>query len=291
VRGARFGFGIAVASLVALACNLITGAASLVESGCVADCGSPADGSADGRRDARRPDAEPADAPHDRAAVDARDVAVDARDAAVDAPLPPITFLQTNGAQVADASSNAVPFVDAVQEGDTLIVPFDFGTATEATVLSVKDTLDNNYVNALGPYAGQGSTQYVYYAVSGASGSDTVTVAFSESIHSEVYIHEYSGLDPTNTFDVGAFASNSGTSSAVDGMTAGPITTSASNELLFAIGTCFGSGTPGPGFTQRSKLDGNITEDMIAKTPGDYTAVATATPGGWVMSVVAFHGL
>jgi hypothetical protein len=255
------------------------------------DCGGAKDASSGKPHDdvARREDARGQDDSHD--APD--DVELDTEDlgseAATEAgPPAPIAFVQTNGAKTA---SNSVAFLSDVQEGNTLIVALDFDTSSGGTVMGVTDSLGNTYTKVLGPYEGQGATQYVYYATSRVSGPDTVTVSIDVSVDAEIYLHEYSGLALTNTFDVGAYASNAGTSDVVDGMTAGPLTTSSSNELIFAVGTCYDYGEPGTGFTQRSKLDGNLTEDEIVSSPGEYPAVATAFGGAWAMSAVAFHGL
>jgi hypothetical protein len=280
------------------ACSLITGVGSLDESACPGDCGSSKDASADVPRDVETrmdvltpegsfPDVE-ADAPDSRSSDAFADVAADAPPDA--APPPPITFVQTRGSK-ATATSIALAFSSDVQEGNVLVVPFDFGTASGGVVADVTDTLGNTFYKVLGPYDGQGARQYIFYAVGAASGADAVTVTITVSSEIELYLHEYSGLAQTKTLDLGASALAMGTSDAVNGATAGPITTSSSNELVFAFATCNDSCAPGPGFIQRSAFDGNCTEDEIAKAPGAYTAVATAMNGGWVMSVFALHGL
>jgi hypothetical protein len=294
VRGVRLGWFAGALLLSALACNLLTGVSSLDEATCAVDCGAQRDGSVDGPRvDARTSDARTRDSPSAADAEDAlRDVlgmdAVDAGDGGP--PPPPITFVQTKGGKET-ATSATVAFATDVQKGDTLIVAIDFGTASGATVTEVTDTLGDTYDVVLGPFEGAGVRQYIYYAISGATGPDAVTVTISASTEIEVYLHEYSGLAQVGTVDIGASDSTSGVSDADGGVVVGPIVTHSSNELLFVFATCTNACVAGPGFLTRSTFDGNLTEDRIAVAPASYTGVATAIDGGWAASMSAFHGL
>jgi hypothetical protein len=294
VRGVRLGWFAGALLLSAAACNLLTGVSSLDEATCTLDCGARPDGSVDGPPvDARPGDAPTRDSPGAADAEDApRDVggmdAVDAHDAGP--PPPPIAFVQTKGGKDV-ATSATVAFATDVQKGHTLIVALDFGTASAATVTKVTDTLGDTYDLVLGPYEGGGVWQYIYYAISGATGPDAVTVTISASAEVEVYLHEYSGLAQVGTVDTGASDSTSGVSDADGGVVVGPIVTHASNELVFVFATCANSCVAGPGFLTRSTFDGNLTEDRIAVAPASYKGVATAIDGGWAASMLAFHGL
>jgi hypothetical protein len=109
----------------------------------------------------------------------------------------------------------------------------------------------------------------------------------------EVYIHEYEGLAAPSPFDVSASAGGNATGTA-DDMQSGYATTTASAELIFGLAVVFGSGgvVHGLGFTPRTTVDGDITEDrIIVGAPGRYQATATTTSGTqtWTMIMATFR--
>jgi hypothetical protein len=272
-------------------CNLLSGEAALRESDCVVDC--EVSTSADAALDAI-PGVDADGTVDARPALDGKADVVDstALDGADHADVaPPILFIQTNSANVGISMSGAATFDGDVQKGDVIIVGFDYDQASGATLSNVTDSQGNAYGVAIGPFDGAGIREYIAFAPVQASGSDTVTVTLDATTTSffEVRLHEYAGLSVVKTFDVAA--SGTGTSDAVDGMTTPPITTTSSNELVFAMGIC-GTCTPAGGFTLRSNFDSDFTADEMAPTAGAYAGVGTETVGsGWAFSIAAFRGL
>ena len=89
-------------------------------------------------------------------------------------------------AQVASATPQSptatvsVTYPDAQTSGDLNAVVVGWND-TAATVQSVTDSAGNNYSLAIGPMSGTALRQSIYYATDIASGSNTVTVAFSQA--------------------------------------------------------------------------------------------------------------
>jgi len=98
---------------------------------------------------------------------------------------------------------------------------------------------------------------------------------------------EYSGLDLTNPFEVGASAS--GTSNSAN---SGAVTTSAAHGLVFGAGTTTGGfSTAGSGFTSGviTMPDLDIAEDRFVTATGSYSATASLSgSAAWVMQVATF---
>ena len=73
-------------------------------------------------------------------------------------------------------------------------------------------------------------------------------------------------------------------------MSSGALTTTAAGDLLFAAGASTVAVTAaGTGWTTRSTVSGNRTQDRVATAPGPYTATATQNGTGWVTRMVAFR--
>ena len=128
--------------------------------------------------------------------------------------------------------------------------------------------------------------QYIAFASNVLGGTDTVTVTLSSTTYFDVYIHEYSGVALANAFDVGA--AFTGTSDATNAMASGFATTQGNSELIFRVRNFARDGDPRNGVHGAVNVDGNLTEDMIAVTPGSYQATATSLNGNWAMSFGAF---
>jgi len=161
------------------------------------------------------------------------------------------------------------------------LVAFDFDT--NSTPSSVTDSQGNVFTEVGSQLTSPGQTRSrVYYAKNIKGGADTVTVKLSAtSGYIELYLSEYSGVDPSNPMDAQAGAS--GNAGAVS---SGNATTTAAGDLIF--GYCVGDWacTAGSGFTSRSNFNGNLIEDKVAGNPGTYAATGSAT-GGWTMQMVA----
>jgi len=155
---------------------------------------------------------------------------------------------------------------------------------TTSTVQSVKDSAGNTYNLAIGPTTGTGLRQSIYYAPNIKSGSNTVTVTFSQAVaFPDIRILEYRGV---TTLDVKAGASGSATSAS-----SGAATTTSANELIVGAETTENTTVAaGSGFTARiiTSPDSDLVEDKVVTTAGSNSATATLTPGAWVMQMATF---
>ena len=197
-------------------------------------------------------------------------------------PAPPGTlpFVQAVG-NVEPGTAPSLSFVNNTVAGDLIMVGMDFdGTASPS---SISDTQGNTFVQVGSQLTSpEGTGTRVYYAKNIAGGADTVTVNWSvASANVEIYLAEYSGLDPTNPIDAQA-----GATGPAGAVSSGNATTTVSGDIIY--GYCQGDTacTVGSGFTARSTYDQNLIEDMTAGSPGSYAATATAN-NGWTMQMVA----
>jgi hypothetical protein len=204
-----------------------------------------------------------------------------------------ITYVQGNYAtpQTSKTTVN-VPFTAAQSAGDLNVVVVGWNDST-ATVSTVKDTLNNSYILAVGPTVQAGvASQSIYYAkniAGAAAGANTVTVTFaSAAAYPDIRILEYKGADLANPVDVTAASSgNSATSSS------GAVTTTNATDLLFGANLVQSVTTgPGSGFTKRllTQPDADIAEDRAVTATGSYSASAPISPSDpWIMQMVAFR--
>ena len=199
-----------------------------------------------------------------------------------------ISFVQVASAtpQTSTATLSAnFPVVQTLGDLNVVVVGWN---DTAATVQSVTDSAGNNYSLAIGPTSGTALRQSIYYAANIASGSNTVTVTFSQAAaYPDVRILEYQGV---TTLDVTAGASGGSASAS-----SGAATTTSANELIFGANTVFtGNATAGSGFTARiiTSPNGDIAEDEVLTTAGSNSATATLTSSGpWVMQMVTFSAV
>ena len=205
------------------------------------------------------------------------------------------TYVQGNYADPqTDQSSVPVTYTSAQTAGNTNIVVVSWwNTTATANLTSLVDSKGNTYVLALGPTSNPTikAMQSIYYAkniVAAAAGTNTVTATFSVAAHFvDIRITQYSGLNATNPFDIGAGAF--GTATTAD---SGAITTSFANELVVGASVIAQDDGVGTGYTLRIKPvpDADIVEDKSVTAIGSYNAtVAIYGGGGWVMQVAAFR--
>jgi hypothetical protein len=204
-----------------------------------------------------------------------------------------INYVQGNYA-TPQASQTSVPvvFTNAQSGGDLNVVAIGWNDST-ATVSTVTDTKGNVYTIAVGPTTISGvESQSIYYArniAAAVAGANTVTVTFSTAAkYPDIRILEYSGADQVNPVDVTAAGSgNSATSSSGVGTTTNPL------DLIFGANLVQSlTAGPGSGFTSRllTSPDGDIAEDMMVTSAGNYSTVAPLdTASQWVMQMVAFR--
>jgi chitodextrinase len=199
-------------------------------------------------------------------------------------------FVQVNATTPQSSQSTVtVTYTAAQTAGNTNIVAIGWNDIT-SNIVSVTDSAGNAYQVAVPTARGNGLSQAIYYAKNIAPSSangNTVTVTFNTSAaYPDIRIMEYSGLDTVSPFDVGASGSGSGNPAL-----SGSITTTLSNDLLVGAGmTTWLFNGSGSGFTTRniSSPDGDIVEDQVTTTPGNYSASAQTASGSWIMQVAAF---
>ncbi len=210
--------------------------------------------------------------------------------AAVTSDLATPTFKQMSSAvPQTKQSSVKVVYTGAQTAGNTNVLAIGWNNTT-SNVTSVTDSAGNVYQLAVPTARGAGLSQAIYYAKNikaSAAGANTVTVAFNTATpYVDIRATEYSGLDASNPFDVGASASGTGTSAS-----SGSVTTTAPG-LVFAAGMTTGTYTgPGTGFSTRliTNPDADIAQDRIVTASGAYTATASlAGSSSWLMQVATF---
>ena len=209
-----------------------------------------------------------------------------------------LTLAASNSAAFVQAAASAVlqgsphslslAFPSNTLAGDLILVAFDF--APNAATPSLSDTQGNVFTQVgkqLSPPGG-GTFSQVYYAKNIKGGADTVTVTLSADVSViELYLTEYSGINPTNPIDAEA-----GTSGSTAAVSSGTATTTVAGDMIY--GYCWSQWicTAGSGFTARSTLDSNVIEDKVAGSAGSYAATGTDTSSGsantgWTMQMVA----
>ena len=204
----------------------------------------------------------------------------------------PINFIQGSYSVPQTPQATVTVTYSLAQSAGNLNVVVVGWNDTTATVTSVIDSKGNPYTRAVGPTVRAGkATQSIYFApniVAAAANSNIVTVRFNvAAAYPDVRILEYSGLDSAGPL-VGAIGSSgSGTTT-----NSGALTTTVPNVLLVAANVVGGATTgPGSGFTSRmiTNPDGDIVEDRVVTTAGNYSGTAPQKPSGyWVMQMVAF---
>jgi RHS repeat-associated protein len=205
----------------------------------------------------------------------------------------PPAFIQGNSAVPQTSQTTvAVVYTAAQIAGDLNVVVVGWSDST-AQVQSVTDTLGNTYALAVGPTVQQGTaTQSIYYAknILGASaGQNVVTVTFtSPANYADIRTAEYSGLDPVNPLDTSVAAQGTSSTSS-----SGSVTTTNGHDMLVAANLVqdLTSG-PGAGYTNRmiTYPDGDILEDSLVLSTGNYTATAPLSSScAWIMQLVAFR--
>ena len=198
-------------------------------------------------------------------------------------------FKQVRAKEITSGTTNSLAFNGANVAGNLIVVYVVWGNTGTATVT---DSRGNAYV-AAAPAIAWGSTNswraQVFFAKNVVAGSNTVTATFSTNVSGawgDLYIHEYSGIDRVSPLDVATSAKGTGTA-----LNSGAATTTNANDLIFGGGASSGNtSSAGSGFTSRSSLSGNRTEDKVVSTAGSYNAAANQnnSQNRWVMQMVAF---
>lgn len=175
-------------------------------------------------------------------------------------------FVQGNSNAINGTTSLPVTLNNTVAVGDLIVVSVNW--INSVTVNSLTDTIGNTYsliTSNTTTFSGPAILS-VYYTISKASGSNTITAAFSgTAAFSAMRVCEYSGVNTVDQFNSGITTSgNIGNS--------GNITTTHSTELLF--GTEFSSGnelSPPSGWVDRI-VDGqeDVNSEQVVSSTGTY---------------------
>jgi len=194
----------------------------------------------------------------------------------------PVSFVQIAAkASPGAASSLSASFPTNTGAGNFILVAFDFDT--NSTPSSVTDSQGNVFIEVGSQLTSPGgSRSRVYYAKNIKGGADTVTVNLSaNSGWIELYLTEYSGVDPTNPIDAQAGASGN-----AGAISSGNATTTVASDVIYGYCVADYACLTGSGFAARSTFNNNLIEDVTAGNPGTYAATASAN-NGWTMQLVA----
>jgi hypothetical protein len=176
----------------------------------------------------------------------------------------------------------------SINAGNSIVVWIYYNSGVDS-VITVTDSANNTYQLAVGPTSGAGGLagfrQEIWVAanINGGSGV-AVTASFSGAFATQksIVAHEYAGLAPFNPVDVtsAAVGASANASSGV-AVTSAP-------DLIFGAGIFLGTATAGAGFTQRSNLGGNVSEDQRPGATGPAEATFTnAAAVDWITQMVA----
>ncbi len=208
-----------------------------------------------------------------------------------------ISLVQQNAAPGSFTTSVPVAFPGASTAGNLIVVFVRMSHSSNSVLLpTITDTLHNSYSLALSRIqTTDGHEVALFYAVSSASGANTVTATFPASNnHPYVAINEYIGVRTTNPLDRTMSAQGS-SNSPNSGSTA---TTTNANELVVA-----GMGLPssytgtealGAGFSNLQMNNSGSAaadESMIVSAIGTYNGTfALGSSANWSALVATFIG-
>lgn len=207
----------------------------------------------------------------------------DARNAIADATHVAPTFVQATDLSQA-GSAVSVTYANSVAAGDLLVVAV--GTNTTA-ITAITDSSGDAFDLLPELVTSATSPMYVAFAIAQASGSDTITAEIDGSDFAAVRIHEYANVaaEPLDTY-----ATNSGSNTGIDAISV-DLTTAYDHELVFAYAISQSdTASAGTGFTARSIISGDVSEDAIEVDPGTHAITATDASSPWAIVALAFEG-
>lgn len=195
------------------------------------------------------------------------------------------TFVQSIGCRPTAALTSACTFTNPVTAGNVAIVALDYMPGTIA-VTSVTDNGGQPFA-LVGPYDSPQVRTYLALGAIPTSGTDTIVVTLDSVSSMELRITEFSHVASTSPIDTSA--SVTGTNTPPFEFSGLPLTTTATNELIFAFGFSQMTATSGPGYTSALDYMGDVCEFEIAPVPGTYTPVFEQLTGmRWVVMGAAF---
>ena len=204
-----------------------------------------------------------------------------------------IAFVQsasTNTATSAVSTSTAFGFANTTA-GNAILVCVDWGDTTKT--MAITDNQSDVYTSTGSFTTNSGLDRYqIFWSTNIVGGQKTRVTATinSGTTNIDLAIHEYSGIATgsltTSVYDVAAttFSIPAGTA-----LTSGNLTTTNANDLGFACGYSANSvSTAQPGWNQRKKWNGNMTEDTLFTVTLTTAAKFTASSGAWSDAFVTF---
>lgn len=204
-----------------------------------------------------------------------------------------ITFIQsasTNTATSAVSTSTAFGFANTTA-GNTIAVCVDWGDLTKT--MAITDNQGDVFVSSGSASSNTGLDKFqIFWSTNIVGGQKTrVTATINTgTTNIDLAIHEYSGIATglltTNVFDQAntGFSVTAGTA-----LTSNNVTTTNANDLGFACGYSGNTVTTAqPGWNQRQKWNGNMTEDTLFTVTVTTAAKFTASSAAWSDAFVTF---
>ena len=203
-----------------------------------------------------------------------------------------ISYVQSANVTIGSGTSESKAFTSNNTAGNLIVVSSGWNDNTVTARIS--DTAGNTYATSVGPIANNSSSlviAQIWYAKNINAGANTVTITYSGSVHADMEIHEYSGIDTAIPFDIATSATgNSSTVSPASNFA----NTSFTNELIFGYGyTDSNTLSAGTGFTNREFINGDLSEDKMVFNAGSYNTTFGISGGSskWVALMAAFRGI
>ncbi len=183
-------------------------------------------------------------------------------------------------------------FDHTTKAGNLILVWLWYQSGPPQKIASVTDSEGNTYQGpVVGPTPGAGNLatfqQEIWYAQNIHGGTTpTVQATFASTpgaaFERTISAHEYSGADPTGSVEATSVAIGSTVNAS-----SGSVATSLA-RLIFGAAIFSSHGDPGTGFTPRSTLKGNVTEDAPITVPGPAAAtfIASGATTDWIAQMV-----
>jgi chitodextrinase len=183
------------------------------------------------------------------------------------------------------ARSASVSFSTPTTSGNLIVVQVTW--SDRSNFQSINDSLGNTFipigVERQSSLIGVKSRLFYAPNIRGGPGTITTVVTGSPSYH-ELYVHEYSGLDPIAPLDGYSVLVGGGPS-----FTSDVINTSAPHALIYGFEIDSSAGTADSHWTTRSTLNGNVAADANAATPGTYAFTGRSGGGRYIAWIAAFR--
>ncbi len=196
-----------------------------------------------------------------------------------DAPQSAIAFVQVNGDYFSVAGLSLLTPVTA---GNSVVVVVANSIPGTVAVTDAQGDIFAPVIPLYRALDGASISTFVNFHMKG--GTSVIDVSAPDGGSGYIYYAaEYRGI---SAFDLSATGSQL-SSMATDALAA-QVTTTGGPELVFAYAEALGNLHPGTGMNARSIFDGNVIEDVIVSTPGNYNMTATMNGGPGDIVVLSF---